>query len=125
MADERSDERAQAAVSGPTDGPSGTARRPPDPGVARDDPDEGTVRVVVLVRAHCRTCDRMEGVVREICAREGEEHMTLDVDDPATDPEWRAEYGDRIPVTLVDGVEVGSWRLEPAALTAALREGAA
>ena len=102
MADERSDERAQAAVSGPTDGPSGTARRPPDPGVARDDPDEGTVRVVVLVRAHCRTCDRMEGVVREICAREGEEHMTLDVD-----------------------VEVGSWQLEPAALTAALREGAA
>nr|WP_279323381.1 glutaredoxin family protein [Actinomycetospora cinnamomea] len=72
------------------------------------------------MRAHCRTCDRMEGVVREICGRLGEEHVVVDVDGPEVDPEWRAEYGDRIPVTLVDGVEVGSWRLEPADLVRAL-----
>jgi hypothetical protein len=66
----------------------------------------------------------MEGVVREICGRVGEEHVVVDVDDPAVDPEWRAEYGDRIPVTLVDGVEVGSWRLEPDDLVRALGGGA-
>ena len=76
--------------------------------------------MVVLVRADCRTCDRMEGVVREICGRAGEEHAVVDVDVPGTDPEWQAEYGDRIPVTLVDGVEIASWRLEPADLVRAL-----
>ena len=83
-------------------------------------PKDEHVRVVVLVRADRRTCDRMEGVVREVCGRAGEEHAVVDVDVPGTDPEWRAEYGDRIPVTLVDGVEIASWRLEPADLVRAL-----
>jgi hypothetical protein len=67
----------------------------------------------------------MEGVVREICGRVGEEHTVVDVDGPDADPEWRAEYGDRIPVTLVDGVEVASWRLEPDDLVRTLTGGAA
>ncbi|MDD7931449.1 glutaredoxin family protein [Actinomycetospora straminea] len=74
----------------------------------------------MLVRADCRTCDRMEGVVREICGRVGEEHTVVDVDGPGADPEWRAEYGDRIPVVLVDDVEIASWRLEPDDLVRAL-----
>jgi hypothetical protein len=119
VADERSGERATTSVGGATGGrPDVSAGPPPDPS-GGDDP----VRVVVLVRADCRTCDRMEGVVAEICGRAGEEHAVLDVDDPATDPEWRAEYGDRIPVTLVDGVEIGSWRLEPDDLARALHGG--
>ena len=112
MADERSDERAGASVDGATGGRWHHTDDTAD--------DEDAVRVVVLVRAHCRTCDRMEGVVREICGRLGEEHVTVDVDAPDTDPEWRAEYGDRIPVTLVDGAEVGSWRVEPDDLVRAL-----
>ncbi|WP_373696239.1 glutaredoxin family protein [Actinomycetospora flava] len=115
MADERSDERATTSVGGATGGRPGGSTATPVSGS-----DDGRVRVVVLVRADCRTCDRMEGVVREICGRAGEEHTVVDVDAPGTDPEWRAEYGDRIPVTLVDGVEVGSWRLEPDDLVRAL-----
>ena len=88
-----------------------------------DATDVETPRIVVLVRADCRTCDRMEGVVREIGARVGEEHVVVDVDAADTDPEWRAEYGDRIPVTLVDGVEIGSWRIEPDDLVRALTGG--
>jgi len=61
--------------------------------------------------------------VREICGRIGEEHAVVDVDAPGTDPEWRAEYGDRIPVTLVDEVEVASWRIEPDDLVRALTAG--
>jgi Glutaredoxin-like domain (DUF836) len=115
VADERSDERATTSVDGATGGRPGLGTPTGEP--------ERDPRVVVLVRAHCRTCDRMEGVVREICGRAGEEHLVVDVDGPDADPEWRAEYGDRIPVTLVDGVEVGSWRLEPDDLVRALAAG--
>jgi hypothetical protein len=36
------------------------------------------------------------------------------------DPELRAEYGDRVPVFLVDGVEHGYWQVEEDRLRAAL-----
>lgn len=78
------------------------------------------IRVTVLVRANCPTCVRMEDVVREVCARAGEEWKTVDVDAPDADPEWRAEYSDVVPVTLVDGHEVASWSLSPAVLADAL-----
>lgn len=110
MRGERDGERAAASAGGPPRAPGG-------PGA-----DEDPVRVIVLVRPHCRTCDRMEDVVREMCLRAGEEYRTVDVDDPATDPEWRAEWSDAIPVVLVDGAEVGSWRVEPADLARALAE---
>lgn len=79
-----------------------------------------TPRVTVLVRARCRTCDRMVGVVEEICRQVGEPWEVVDVDAPDTDPELRAEFSDAIPVTLVDGDEVGSWSLDPATLVRAL-----
>lgn len=75
------------------------------------------VRVTVLVRPECRTCDRMVLVVEAICAEAGEEYTTVSVDD---DPELRGEYGDRIPVVLVDGEELASWRVEPDELRRAL-----
>lgn len=107
---ERADERAEPSAGGPPGAPDGP------------DADDGHIRVILLVRADCRTCDRMEDVVRELCRRAGEEYRRLDVDAPGTDPEWRAEYSDAIPVVLVDGVEIGSWRVEPADLTRALAE---
>jgi hypothetical protein len=76
------------------------------------------VRVTVLVRAQCTTCDQMEAVVREVCAETGTGWVTVDIDQ--ADADLRGEYGDRIPVTLVDGEEHASWRVEPAALRTAL-----
>jgi hypothetical protein len=38
-----------------------------------------------------------------------------------TDPELRAEYGDRVPVIMVDGREHGFFRVEEGRLRAALR----
>lgn len=60
----------------------------------------------------------MEDVVREICAEAGVGWERLDIDD--ADADLRGEFGDRIPVTLVDGEEHASWRVEPAALRTAL-----
>jgi hypothetical protein len=80
----------------------------------------GEVRVVVLVRRNCPTCVRMQDVVRDVCDRAGEAWRSVDLDAPDADPEWRAEYSDVVPVTLVDGREVASWSLSPEVLGAAL-----
>ena len=42
------------------------------------------------------------------------------VDIDTADGELRGEFGDRIPVTLVDGEEHASWRVDPGALRTAL-----
>jgi len=73
--------------------------------------------VTVLVREHCHLCEVAVEEVRRICGELGVPWSTADVD---ADPEQRAEYGDQIPVVLVDGVEHGFWKVEPQRLRAAL-----
>ena len=77
-------------------------------------------RVTVLVRAGCTACERMEAVVRDVCAESATAWAAIDVDAPDADPELRGEYGDIVPVTLVDGVEHAASRVDPDALRAAL-----
>lgn len=74
--------------------------------------------VTVLLRADCPVCEGAVTDVRRICGELGVPWSTSDVD---TDPELRAEYGDRIPVILVDGREHGYWRVEEPRLRRALR----
>lgn len=73
--------------------------------------------VTVMTRAGCHACEQAERDVERICAELGVEWSTADVD---SDTEWRAEYGDRVPVILVDGSEHGYWRVEEDRLRAAL-----
>jgi glutaredoxin len=74
-------------------------------------------RVVVYTRAGCGSCATAEADVARICADVGVGWTAVDVD---SDPELRAEYGDRVPVIEVDGREHGFWRVEEARLRAAL-----
>ena len=74
--------------------------------------DDGEARVVLLTRAQCPTCVRMEDVVRRVCDEVGQRWTVVDVAAPGADPELRAEYADVVPVTLVDGREIASWSLE-------------
>lgn len=74
-------------------------------------------RVTVYTRADCGLCEKAEAEVARICADVGAGWTTVDVD---SDPELRAEYGDRVPVIEVDGREHGFWRVEEARLRAAL-----
>ncbi len=73
--------------------------------------------VTVLVRTRCPACDAAVDDVRRICGELGVEWSLFDIDG---DRELRAEYGDRVPVVLVDGVEHGFWRVEERRLRAAL-----
>ena len=74
-------------------------------------------RVTVYTRADCSLCATAEADVERICGELGVAWSTVDVD---TDGELRAEYGDRVPVILVDGREHGFWRVEEPRLRKAL-----
>ncbi|AQA21570.1 hypothetical protein BTZ20_1201 [Rhodococcus sp. MTM3W5.2] len=48
-----------------------------------------------------------------MCEEFGVELESVDVDvAAATDPELRAEYGDRLPVVLLDGREHSYWEVD-------------
>ncbi|GAA3889506.1 glutaredoxin family protein [Saccharothrix violaceirubra] len=75
-------------------------------------------RVTLLGRVDCHACDQAKADLDRICGELGVPWEVVDVD---TDRELRAEYGDRVPVILVDGDEHGYWSVEEDRLRAALR----
>ncbi len=63
-------------------------------------------KVTLLTRAGCGLCTVALEQLRAICADYGIEPGTVDVDEAAaTDPGLRAEFGDRLPVVLLDDRE--------------------
>jgi glutaredoxin len=74
-------------------------------------------QVTVMSREGCHACEKAEQDIERICGELGVAWTTADVD---SDPEWRAEYGDRVPVILIDGVEHGYWKVEEDRLRKAL-----
>lgn len=75
-------------------------------------------RVRLYSRTNCTLCERARADVERICTPLAVSYEEVDVD---LDPELRAEYGDRVPVIVVDGQELGYFRVEEARLRAALR----
>jgi glutaredoxin len=75
--------------------------------------------VTVLTRQQCSLCDKAVEAVRRVCAEFEVGWTSTDVD---SDRELRAEYGDRVPVVLINGREHGFWRVEEDRFRAALRE---
>ena len=73
--------------------------------------------VTVLTRRECSLCVTAIDSVRRICGELDVAWTQTDVD---TDPELRAEYGDRVPVILIDGREHGYWAVEEDRFRAAL-----
>ena len=78
---------------------------------------EPTHAVTVMTRADCPGCVAAVEDVRRICTELGVPWSAEDVD---SDPELRAEFGDRVPVVLLDGAEHGFWQVEESRLRAAL-----
>ncbi|WP_374727480.1 glutaredoxin family protein [Haloactinomyces albus] len=74
--------------------------------------------VTLLVRADCHACDAAAADIRRICA---ELEVPWHAEDVDSDAELRAEYGDRVPVILIDGEEHGYWAVEEQRFRAALR----
>ncbi|MFE2753118.1 glutaredoxin family protein [Actinosynnema sp. NPDC059335] len=74
--------------------------------------------VTLMSRVDCHACEQAKADLERIC---GELGVPWDVRDVDADRELRAEYGDRVPVILVDGEEHGYWSVEEDRLRAALR----
>lgn len=74
-------------------------------------------RVLVYSRQGCHLCDQALEVVARVCADLGTTYAVVDVD---TDPRLQQEYGEQVPVTLVDGRRHDFWRVDEARLRAAL-----
>lgn len=71
----------------------------------------------MVSRQNCHLCDVAEQEIARIC---GELDVPWSVTDVDGDPELRAEYGDMVPVILVDGVQHGYWRVDEDRLRAVL-----
>ncbi len=66
-------------------------------------------RLQLLTRDGCHLCVAAAETVQRIAAEAGVGSREVDVD---AEPELQAEYGDRVPVLLLDGREHGYWRIE-------------
>ncbi|OBA75272.1 hypothetical protein A5641_24890 [Mycobacterium sp. 1554424.7] len=79
-------------------------------------------RVELLTRDGCTLCERVHARLAELAAELGFELTTTDVDAAAAagDPGLRAEFGDRLPVVLLDGLEHSYWEVDEPRLRADL-----
>ncbi|MQA60807.1 MAG: glutaredoxin family protein [Actinophytocola sp.] len=75
--------------------------------------------VTVVSRQECSLCDVAVEEIERICGELGVPWSVIDVDG---DTELRAEYGDLVPVILIDGKQHGYWRVEEDRLRSALAE---
>jgi hypothetical protein len=75
-------------------------------------------RVELLTRDGCTICERVYARLAELADELGFELSALDVDAAAAagDPGLRAEFGDRLPVILLDGREHSYWEIDEARL---------
>jgi Glutaredoxin-like domain (DUF836) len=78
---------------------------------------DGGVRVRLLTRAGCHLCDEARPVVERVCAELG---VGWDEVDVSTDPALLGQFGEQIPVTLVDGRQHDFWRVDETRLRAVL-----
>jgi glutaredoxin len=65
--------------------------------------------ITLLTRVDCHLCDEAKAALRRVEAATGVPWTEVDVD---SDDELAYEYGDRVPVVLLDGREHGYWRVE-------------
>ena len=68
-------------------------------------------------RPGCHLCEQAAEVIARVCDDLGETWVEVSIDD---DEALREEYGEEIPVTLVDGRRHDFWRVDEARLRAAL-----
>jgi len=80
-------------------------------------PAAGRHRITMLGKPGCHLCDEAREVIARVAADLGvpweERDITLSEDD-------QREYWDKIPVTLIDGVQHDFWRVSEQRLRTAL-----
>jgi hypothetical protein len=75
-------------------------------------------RITLLGRPGCHLCDDARAVIERVAAELGVGWQERDITASAEDMQ---EYWDKIPVTLVDGVQIDFWRVSEDRLRQALQ----
>lgn len=78
----------------------------------------GEPRLTLITRPGCHLCEVAREALARVAAVTGDRWTELDVTD---DIELERDYGDRLPVVLLDGREHGYWRVEEDRLLRDLR----
>jgi Glutaredoxin-like domain (DUF836) len=78
----------------------------------------GRSRITLLGKPGCHLCDEARAVIARVAADLGVGWEERDITGSSAD---MAEYWDKVPVTLVDGVQHDFWRVSEPRLRAALR----
>ncbi|MCS5478375.1 glutaredoxin family protein [Corynebacterium hylobatis] len=73
--------------------------------------------VELMVRTTCGSCARVEQQITPVVEAAGLELSVLNVDH---DPELAMEFGDRVPVVVIDDEEFACWEVDSDELAAAL-----
>lgn len=78
--------------------------------------------ITLLTRDGCSACEAARADLTRICEELSVEYDVVDVDVAANsgETELRAEYGDRLPVVLLDGQEHSYWEVDEPRLRADL-----
>ncbi|WP_446217083.1 glutaredoxin family protein [Micromonospora sp. IBHARD004] len=66
-------------------------------------------RLTLITRPDCHLCEDAKAALDRVVAVTGDRWIEKDV---TGDVELEREYGDRLPVVLLDGKEHGYWRVE-------------
>ena len=77
-----------------------------------------TKRVTLIGRDGCHLCDAARAVVAGVCEEQGVGWSEVDID---SDDDLLAQFGERIPVVLVDGEPWDFWRIDADRLRLRLR----
>jgi glutaredoxin len=79
-------------------------------------------QVELLTRQGCSICERVHARLAELAVELGFDLSTTDVDAAAStgNPGLRTEFGDRLPVILLDGREHSYWEIDEPRLRADL-----
>jgi hypothetical protein len=79
--------------------------------------DHAPARITLLTKPGCHLCGPAREVIDRVAQDLGVRWVERSILD---DPELNAAYRDLIPVTLVDGVQLGHWRVDESRLRRAL-----
>jgi glutaredoxin len=73
------------------------------------EPAGGPLRLRLLTRPGCHLCEVAKDAIERVAGTAGVGWEEVDI---TGDRELEYEYGERIPVVLLDGREHGYWRVE-------------
>jgi len=85
--------------------------------LANGRPDGPAHTITLLSRPGCHLCDEARAVIARVAADLGVPWQERDITESQDD---LREYGEMIPVTLIDGVQHDFWRVSEQRLRAAL-----